>query len=201
MIRPLSAVLLAMLAAPVVAAPAAPATSTKTATKTTGAVGQTSSLKNHNTDGPIDVDANSIDVLDQNSKAIFTGAVHIVQGTMKLDADTVTVFYERVAGSADPQIQRLDAQNNVKLVTPTETASGRYGIYDVAQKTITLVGAVTLTRGESILHGQRLAIDLESGRSKLDGAGTPPVPGTPASAGGRVSGRFVVPPRTTPPGK
>ena len=162
---------------------------------------QTTSLKNHDTDAPIDVDARAIDVLDQNSKAIFTGDVRMVQGTMKLNADTVTVFYDRTNKTGDPTIQRLDAQNNVKLVTPTETASGRYGVYDVAQKTITLVGAVTLTRGDSILHGQRLSVDLVSGRSKLDGAATSSAPGTTAAPGGRVSGRFVVPPRTTTPAK
>lgn len=155
-----------------------------------------SALKGHDADAPLNVDAKSIDVLDANGKAIFSGDVRITQGDMKLNADTVTVFYSHSKKGGDPTIERLDAQNNVKLVTPTESASGRYGIYDVAQKTITLVGGVTLTRGESVLRGARLTIDLESGRSKLDGAGTAAAPGQPASTGGRVTGRFVVPPRT-----
>jgi lipopolysaccharide export system protein LptA len=155
-----------------------------------------SALKGHNTDAPIDVDAKAIDVLDANGKAIWTGDVRVTQGTMKLNADTITVFYSRSKKGGNPTIERLDAQNNVKLVTPSETATGRYGIYDVAQKTITLVGGVVLTKGENILHGQRLSIDLDSGRSKLDGAGTPAAPGQPATTGGRVTGRFVVPPRT-----
>lgn len=155
-----------------------------------------SALRNHNTDAPIDVDAKSIDVLDANGRAVWTGDVRITQGTMKLNADTVTVFYSRAKKGGDPVIDRLDAQNNVKLVTPSETASGRYGIYDVARKTITLVGGVTLSHGDSVLHGQRLAIDLDTGRSKLDGASTgPATPGTPASSG-RVTGRFVVPQRS-----
>jgi lipopolysaccharide export system protein LptA len=155
-----------------------------------------SALKGHNTDAPLDVDAKAIDVLDANGKAIWTGDVRVTQGTMKLNADTITVFYSRSKKGGNPTIERLDAQNNVKLVTPSETATGRYGIYDVAQKTITLVGGVVLTKGENILHGQRLSIDLDSGRSKLDGAGTPAAPGQPATTGGRVTGRFVVPPRT-----
>lgn len=157
--------------------------------------GAQSALKHHNTDAPLDVDANSIDVLDAKGQAIWTGDVRITQGDMKLNADTVTVFYSKGKTGGDPVIERLDAQNNVKLVTPSETASGRYGIYDVGRKTITLVGAVTLSHGDSVLHGQRLAIDLESGRSKLDGASTgPATPGAPAT-GGRVTGRFVVPQR------
>lgn len=156
---------------------------------------QTSALRGHNTDAPIDIDAARIDVQDADNKATFAGDVRIVQGTMTLNADSVTVFYDR-AKKGDPEIQRLDARNRVKLVTPTESASGTNGIYDVARKTITLVGGVTLTRGDSVLRGQRLTIDLETGRSKLDGSGTAAAPGQPAT-GGRVSGRFVVPPRAS----
>lgn len=156
-----------------------------------------SALKHHNTDAPLDVDAKSIDVLDAKGQAVWSGDVHITQGDMKLDADTVTVFYSRAKKGGDPVIDRLDAQNNVKLVTPSETATGRYGIYDVGRKTVTLVGAVTLSHGDSVLHGQRLAIDLDSGRSRLDGASTGPAsPGAPTTSG-RVTGRFVVPERKT----
>ena len=157
-----------------------------------------SALKNHNTDAPLDVDAKSIDVLDAKGQAVFSGDVRATQGDMKLNADTVTVFYSRAKTGGDPVIERLDAQNNVKLVTPSETATGRYGIYDVVHRTVTLVGAVTLSHGDSVLHGQRLAIDLDSGRSRLDGASTGPAatPGTPATTG-RVTGRFVVPERKT----
>ena len=156
-----------------------------------------SALKHHDTDAPLDVDAKSIDVLDAKGQAVWSGDVHITQGDMKLDADTVTVFYSRAKKGGDPVIDRLDAQNNVKLVTPSETATGRYGIYDVGRKTVTLVGAVTLSHGDSVLHGQRLAIDLDSGRSRLDGAstGAAATPGAPAPSGGRVTGRFVVPER------
>jgi lipopolysaccharide export system protein LptA len=158
------------------------------------ALAQTSALKGHNTSAPIDVSADRIEVRDTDKQAIFTGRVTIRQGGMTLDADSVKVFYTQPK-SGSPEISRLDAQGNVKLVTASETATGRYGIYDVARKTITLVGNVVLTRGGSVLNGQRLAIDLASGRSTLDGAGGTAKPGEPATAGGRVTGRFVVPPR------
>ncbi len=158
-----------------------------------------SALKHHDSNAPLDVDAKSIDVLDANGRAVFTGDVRVTQGDMKLNADTVTAFYSRPKKGGDPVINRIDAQNNVKLVTPSETASGRYGIYDVDRKTVTLIGGVTLTqKGGSDLHGQRLAIDLDSGRARLDGAGTgPAVPGTTTAAPGRVTGHFVVPQRNS----
>ncbi len=160
------------------------------------AAAQVSALKGHSTNAPIDVAADRMEVRDTQNQAIFSGNVAIRQGGMTLDADSVTIFYKRGTGT-NPEISRIDAQGSVKLVTASETASGRYGIYDVVAKTITLVGNVELTQGGSVLRGQRLAIDLASGRSTLDGAGAPAKGNAPATSSGRVTGRFVVPPRTT----
>lgn len=158
------------------------------------AAAQTSSLAKHDVDAPITVDADRLDARDADSQALLTGSVRITQGTMTLNADQVKLFYTRTGGK-DPQINRLDAQNHVVLTSPSERATGRYGIYDVVQRQITLVGDVVLTRGQSVLRGQRLSIDLDSGRSTLDGAGSGGSTAVPATGGGRVSGRFVVPPR------
>ena len=152
-----------------------------------------SALKGHDSNAPIDFDAARIEVTDKSNQALLTGDVHIRQTNLTLDADSVKIFYLRPkVGPAS--VQRLDATGNVKMTSPNEKASGRLGIYDVTQRQITLIGDVVLNRGDSVLRGQRLAIDLDSGRSTLDGSGTPSRPGQPAT-GGRVSGRFVVPPR------
>lgn len=157
---------------------------------------QTSALAKHNTDAPIDFDADKIEVRDTDSQALLTGSVRITQASMTLTADQVKLHYRR-AGGKSPEIQRLDAQGSVKLTSPSERATGRFGIYDVTQRQITLIGDVVLTRGESALKGQRLSIDLDSGRSTLDGASSGGSKTVGASPSGRVSGRFVVPPRTT----
>ena len=157
-------------------------------------VGAQSALARHDVDAPISFEADRIEVRDTASQALLTGSVRIVQGTMTLTADQVKLYYTRTGGK-DPQVDRLDAQNRVVLTSPSERATGRYGIYDVTQRVVTMTGDVVLTRGESVLRGQRLVIDLDSGRSTLDAAGVGG-PGKPATGGGRVSGRFVVPPRT-----
>lgn len=158
------------------------------------AAAQTSALAKHNTEAPVDFDADHVEVRDNDQQALLTGSVRITQGTLTLTADQVKMFYRRAPGK-QPEIERMDAQGNVKLTSPSERASGRYGIYDVTQRIITLSGDVVLTRGESVLRGQRLSIDLDSGRSTLDSAGTGGGKSTGSASGGRVSGRFVVPPR------
>jgi len=156
-----------------------------------------SALKGHDTHAPVDVAADRIEVQDKANRAIFSGNVKIVQNEMTLTAARVTVIYSSPpsgSGSdAGPQVQRMDASGNVYLVDPSETARGDFGVYDTQRRLITMLGNVTLTRGQNVVHGARLVMDLDSGRSTLDGSA---VAGA-SSSGGRVTGRFTVPKKTT----
>ncbi|MFO1533904.1 MAG: LptA/OstA family protein, partial [Thermoplasmatota archaeon] len=67
------------------------------------------------------------------------------------------------------QIRRLDAAGGVVVHSPSETAKGDFGIYDLDHKLITVIGNVQLTRGPNVVNGQRLVINLESGRAVVDG--------------------------------
>lgn len=146
-----------------------------------------SSLKNLDSKAPIDVDADRIEVLDKESQAIFTGNVRMTQSTMTLEAQRIRVTYTRPK-TGDPVISRLDADGNVKLATPSERGTSRFGIYDVEKRVLTLIGNVQLTQGVNKAQGNRLTIDLDSGRSTLDGKSS-----SGSQTGGRVSGRFTVP--------
>ena len=149
---------------------------------------QISALKGLDNSAPIDVDAARIEVQDAANQAVFTGDVVIRQSQLTLYADTVKVLYTRKSG--DPEMQRLDARGSVRLVSPTERATGNTGIYDVTGRIITLTGNVTLDRGGSMLKGQRLVLNLNTGLSSFDARGA-----GPSAAPGRVTGRFVVPQR------
>ncbi len=151
-----------------------------------------SALKGHDTNAPIDIDAQRIEVRDKENVAIFSGAVKAKQQDMNLAAAELRVFYEKGAGG-NPTILRIDAKGGFSLVSPSERATSSYGVYDVDQRVLTMIGGVVLNRGDSVLRGQRLTIDLDSGRSTLDGASSG---GSTSASSGRVTGRFVVPQRT-----
>ena len=148
----------------------------------------TSALRGLDTKAPIDVDADRIEVLDQQNQAIFTGNVRVRQASLSLDANRIKILYTRPA-KGDPVIRRLDADGNVRLATPSERATARFGIYDVEKRILTLIGDVVLTRGTTKVKGNRLTIDLATGRSTLDGQSAT------GQSGARVSGRFAVPER------
>ncbi len=148
-----------------------------------------SALRNHDNRAPIDIDAARIEVRDQDRQAIFSGSVKVRQGAMALDSARIRVFYDRLG--SDLEIKRLDADGGVELTSPSERASARYGVYDVPARTLTMVGGVVLHQGESVLRGERLMINLETGRSTLDGRAS----ADSAAPASRVTGRFVVSPR------
>lgn len=157
----------------------------------TPAIGQggATALQGHNTNAPVDVAADRIEVQDRADRAIFSGNVVVRQASLTLNAARLTVAYTNAGGI---EIQRLDASGGVTVRSPSETARGQFAIYDLNSRLITLLGGVTLTRGESRVSGARLVIDLDSGRAVMDGNAGPA--GT-ATNGGRVTGTFTVPQR------
>ena len=147
-----------------------------------------SALGGHNTNAPVDVTSDRIEVQDRADRAVFSGNVHVTQADLTLDTERLTVAYSGGEGASGLQINRLDAAGGVVVRSPSETARGDLGIYDLDRKLITLIGNVQLLRENNRVNGARLVIDLNSGRAVIDGG----PPGVNAS-GGRVTGHFTVP--------
>ena len=153
--------------------------------------GAGSSLKGHDTNQPVDVAADRIEVQDRADRAIFSGNVQVRQGDLQLSTARLTVAYANAGGI---EIKRLEATGGVLLRSPSETARSQFAVYDLDRRLVTMIGGVTLNRGQSHVQGGRLVLDLDTGRAVMDG-GTAGAPGT-AETGGRVTGRFTVPRRT-----
>ena len=153
----------------------------------------TSALRGHNTNAPVDFAADRIEVQDRADRAIFAGNVVARQANLTLNAGRVTIAYSNRGGV---EIQRIDATGGVTVTSPSETARGQFAIYDLRSKLITLIGGVTLIRGDSQIKGGRLVLDLTTGRAVMDGGAARAGPsGTTTSGSGRVTGTFTVPQR------
>lgn len=134
----------------------------------------------YQSDKPIEITSDALEVLQKQNKAIFTGHVVAVQGDVHLKSEKMTVFYKNSEGtktkkkSADksvvPEQQSIDkiiVEKKVFLSTPEETASGTDGIYDVAKQKIFLNGNVVLTRENNVLKGNKLVYDFATGKSEM----------------------------------
>jgi lipopolysaccharide export system protein LptA len=97
------------------------------------------------------------------------------------------------AEAENSRISRVDAQGNVVVSTPTDIGRGNFGVYDAIKGIVTLLGNVTITRGQNVIRGQYAVVDLNTNVSRM--MTLPPAPGQPAP---RVEGIFV---RQSPTGR
>ena len=130
---------------------------------------------------PIEISADALEVQQDKRVAVFTGNVRAIQGNIVLAADKISVEYAD-DGDETNTIRTIDAEGNVFFSTPTETAEGDFGTYDVMNGIITLNGSVILTQGNNILRGNSLMLNLINGVSRVEAA---------PDDGGRVRGLFV----------
>lgn len=144
---------------------------------------------------PIEINADSLEVLQKEQKAIFAGNVIATQDKLRLNADVMRVHYRANKGNrqeSEQAVSRIEVEGNVFLDTQEETARSKEGVYDVDKNTITLMGNVVLTRGENVVKGENLEYDLVTGRSKVIGSGgISASTTTTGSKPGRVRGLFV----------
>lgn len=162
-------------------------------------VGQQASaqaLANHNSNAPVNFGADSIELQDRADRVIVNGNVRVEQAGLVLNAARMVINFTRSGGT---DVHRIDASGGVTVRKGQETARGNVALYDLDRRIITMVGNVQLNQGANVLRGERLMIDLNTGRASVDGSGTPSSAGEPGSAttssGGRVTGTFTVPDR------
>lgn len=74
---------------------------------------------------------------------IARGNAKAVQGDVAVLADRLTAYY-RDNENGTTSVWRIDADNNVRIVTPTQQAFGDKGVYDVEKGVLVLTGAVRM---------------------------------------------------------
>jgi lipopolysaccharide export system protein LptA len=84
------------------------------------------------------------------------------------------------------RISRIDAQGHVVVWNATDVGRGDYGVYNADTGIVTLLGNVTITRGQNVIRGQYAVVDLNRNISRMMTVAAKP--GAPAP---RVEGLFV----------
>ncbi len=114
-------------------------------------------LPNQTRDTPIEILADQgIEWQQDNKVYIARGNAKARQGDATIHADTLTAYYHKGAGGST-EIWRIDADGNVRITSPRQTAYGTKGVYDVERGIFVLTGAPRLvTATESISATQSL---------------------------------------------
>ncbi|WP_298727156.1 LptA/OstA family protein [uncultured Ferrovibrio sp.] len=162
------------------------------------ALAQVNLGNSRNSDQPIEIASDTLEVQQDKQLAIFRGNVDVVQGDTRLRSEELFVYYRERAqqqgaaankpakqpasntGPDTSSIQRIEAKGKVFVSTPEERAQGDFGVYDVDKKTVTLTGNVLLTTDRSTVRCAKAIMFQDSGRSICE-----PLPGE------RVRGVFL----------
>ena len=133
----------------------------------------------------------SLEYWETKKVAVARGNAVAVRDDKRIRADVLSAYFEPDS-NGKLNLERIDAQGNVEVATPTEFATGNQGVYFVPQEIATLTGEVKITRAENQMNGQYAEVNLATGISRLLAA----PPGQSVREGpGRVQGLIL--PRAT----
>ncbi|MFN3700616.1 MAG: LptA/OstA family protein [Alphaproteobacteria bacterium] len=87
-----------------------------------------------------------------------------------LQADRLTAFMKDNA-QGQRVLERLEADGNVIITTPTETLTGNRGVYLASTNIAEITGNVTIRRGPNVLEGTKADVNLNTNISRMFGGG------------------------------
>jgi lipopolysaccharide export system protein LptA len=148
---------------------------------------------------PVKIQAAALEVRDKDKMATFSGDVVVTQGDTVMRCQLLVVFYDadtagndaqagaksgakagpKAGAKAGPspagptggqqQIRRMEATGGVVVNQKDQNATGDRADFDMPTNTVTLSGNVVVTKGQDILRGQKLVVNMTDGVSRIEG--------------------------------
>lgn len=120
----------------------------------------------------VDISADSMELLEGQNKAVFTGNVDAVRGKIKLKSNKLVVNYKEVTrknGSKKTEVRYLNATGRVTIVSGSQTITSDWAKMDVKANKAVIGGNVTVVQGKTRLKGNKLRLNLTTGQSRMEG--------------------------------
>lgn len=115
---------------------------------------------------PIDITADSSEVVNSQCLSTWSGSVEALQARTRLRAETVRL-YAKKSGDSCGASDRMEAHGQVYFVTPERTVRADDAVYVFASETITLTGNVIVVQGKSVVRGDRMVINTKTGQANM----------------------------------
>jgi lipopolysaccharide export system protein LptA len=147
-----------------------------------------------NSDAPLDVTADELEVVNNQCTSIWRGSAEALQDTARLRADVLTARFQSKPGSANAaaggannncgDLIGMEARGSVYYVTPQQRVRADRAVYDASSETITMTGDVVAVQGQNVLRGTRMVFNTRTGQGQMQGQTTG------RNKSGRVRGVF-----------
>jgi lipopolysaccharide export system protein LptA len=133
-----------------------------------------------NSKAPVDVTADNLETSNSGCTYTWTGNAEALQDKARLRADKLVIIND--VGKAKPgkatsssagncgDMERLEAHGNVYYVTTDgQRVRANDGVYLAGSTTITMTGDVVAVRGQSVLRGDKMIFNTDTGEGQVVG--------------------------------
>ena len=136
--------------------------------------------------GPLDINANHLEIYDEKNMAIYDGRVDAVQDGVHLRANRLEIYFAEAAANTDDTsanlgasfgaVERIVAVGEVYYVTPDRVVRCDRAVYSLKNDQIVMDGNVVVTQGENVIRSSHLTININTGKAVFNAAvkGTTP---------------------------
>lgn len=129
----------------------------------------------------VDIESDSMEIVDAKKQAIFIGKVIAKRGKVTLHAEKLVADFvkeKNKKGEDKTVVTFLNASGGVLIITSTQRITGAWARMDVkADKAVVGGGQVVVKQGDSVIKGKKLNVNLKTDHSEM--------------TGGRVKGSFT----------
>ena len=150
------------------------------------------------TDQPVTIEADSLEIHDKDRYAVFIGNVVVKQGDSIMRSRELKVHYEgsmrgnqkdggqkdqksadaaksRTAQTVknDPaqRIRMIEATGGVIVTNKDQKATGDKGVFDMRTNLATISGNVVISQGPNVMRAEKLVVDMKTGFSRMEAGG------------------------------
>jgi len=134
---------------------------------------------------PIQVDAKTLEVFEENKQriSVFSGDLVVTRGPTVMHASKMKLYSD--LGGKDPKapqnaggkapsspaggsFTRIEAFGPVTVTSEDQSVTGSNAVVDMKTHILTMTGNVVLTRCKDVARGDKLIVDLQTGRARID---------------------------------
>ena len=122
-----------------------------------------------NNNEPIQIEADSLEIVDDQNTALLTGNVNVVQGTTIMKAKRIKVYYLRKneSGQSKSGIRKIEASGKVAVRSEDNYATADNAVVDMVSEIVTMKGNVFVSQGNNVANGCTLTVNLKTSVSEI----------------------------------
>ena len=133
-----------------------------------------------NSKAPVDVTADNLETSNSGCTYTWAGNAEALQDNARLRADKLVIVNK--VGSDKPgksssssgagncgDMERMEAHGSVYYVTPDQRVRANDAVYLAGSTTITMTGDVVAVRGQSVLRGDKMIFNTDTGQGQVVG--------------------------------